>query len=165
MAASAHESGLQDLEEQPLSQAELTARPCGETPEICEIALSYSKILSLLAKLGFTFLLITFGLYIFGVLGNYIPRHQLPEYWGLPLQQYLKMTRMKTGWSWLWELHHGDFLNLLPMAFLASITVICLLPAIVRFFRNREPLQGIIAILEILVLMLAASGLLMMKGH
>ncbi len=53
-------------------------------------------------------------------------------------------------------------MNIPTLLFLAAI---CLLPAIVRFFRNREPLQGIIAILEVIVLLLAASGLLRLKGH
>ncbi len=138
--------------------------PCPDQPDevfdICEIQLFYSTLLSRLTKLGFVLLLITFALYIFGILGNYVPRHLLPQYWGHPLFQYLNETQVKTGWSWLRELHHGDFLNLLPIAFLASITIICLVTVTIRFFRNREPLQGIIAILEIIVLVVAASGLL-----
>jgi hypothetical protein len=143
--------------------------PCPRQPDeeisICEIQLSYGTLLSRLTKLGFACLLATFAPYFFGILGNYVPRHLLAQYWGLPLLQYLKLAQVKTGWNWLWELHHGDFLNLLPMAFLASITIICLATVTIRFFRNREPLQGMIAILEILVLMVAASGLLKAGGH
>ncbi len=139
-------------------------RPC-EGFEICEIQFFYSKLLGLLSKLGFALLLITFALYIFGVLGNFVPRELLPQYWGQPLPRYLELTHMKTGWSWLAELHHGDLLNLLPIAFLAGITIICILIITVRFFRNREPFVGIIAILEILVLLIAASGFLKVGGH
>jgi hypothetical protein len=143
--------------------------PCPGQPDegfdLCEIQLSYSTLLGRLTKLGFAFLLITFALYLFGILGNYLPRHLLPQYWGHPLLQYLELTQMKTGWDWLGELHHGDLLNLLPIAFLASITTICLLSVTVRFFRNREPLQGIIATLEIIVLVIAASGLLKVGGR
>lgn len=151
------------------SQNDAEKHPCPGQPDevfdICEIQLFYSRLLSRLTKLGFAFLLITFALYIFGILGNYVPRHLLPQYWSYPLQQYLKLTQVKTGWSWLRELHHGDFLNLLPIAFLASITIICLFTVTIRFFRNGEPLQGIIAILEITVLVVAASGLLIAGGH
>ncbi len=133
--------------------------------DICEIQLSYSTLLSWLTRIGFVFLLATFIPYFFGILGNYVPRYLLARYWGKPLSQYLQLTQAKTGWNWLWELHHGDFLNLLPMAFLASITIICLAPITIRFFRNREPLQAIIAILEILVLVVAASGLLKAGGY
>ncbi len=158
MAFSIHKYGLNELEKQ-----------CSDKPheelDICEIQLSYSRLLSRLTKFGFTFLLITFALYVFGILGNYVPRHLLPQYWGQPLLQYLNLAQVKTGWSWVQELHHGDFLNLLPIAFLASITTICLAIVTIRFFRNREPLQGIIAILEITVLVIAASGLLKAGGH
>jgi hypothetical protein len=151
------------------SQGDAEEHPCPSQPDeeiaICEIQLSYSTLLSRLTKLGFAFILATFAPYFFGILGNYVPRHLLAKYWGQPLIQYLKLTQVKTGWSWLWELHHGDFLNLLPMAFLASITIICLATVTIRFFRNREPLQGIIAILEILVLAVAASGLLRAGGQ
>ena len=156
---SIHKSNLNDSEKHPCP-----GQP-DEVFDICEIQLSYSRLLSRLTKLGFAFLLITFALYIFGILGNYVPRNLLPQYWGHPLSQYLELTQMKTGWDWLGELHHGDLLNLLPIAFLASITIICLLTVTVRFFRNREPLQGIIAILEIIVLVIAASGLLKVGGH
>jgi hypothetical protein len=151
------------------SRTDTEKHPCPGQPDeeitICEIQLSYGTLLSRLTKLGFAFLLATFVPYFFGILGNYVPRHLLARYWGQPLFRYLELTQVKTGWSWLWELHHGDFLNLLPLAFLASITVICLATVTTRFFRNREPLQGIIAILEILVLVVAASGFLTAGGH
>jgi hypothetical protein len=150
---------------QPSPEPEPTApRPCEEF-EICEIQLFYSKILGLLAKLGFALLLITFALYFFGVLGNYVPRELLPQYWSQPLPRYLKLTGMKTGWAWLGELHHGDFLTLLPIAFLAGTSIICILTLAIKFFRNREPFQGLIAALEIAVLLLAASGILKVGGH
>lgn len=147
----------------------MESRPCPGHPDdlidICKIQLFYSALLSRLTKLGFAFLLLTFAIYLFGVLDNYVPRDLLHQYWGYPLFRYLEATNGKTGWAWLQEIHHGDFLNLLPIAFLASITMICLLAIILRFFRNREPLQGIIAILEIMVLAVAASGLLKAGGH
>lgn len=150
---------------QPSPEPEPTERRPWEEFEICEIQLFYSKILNLLSKLGFAFLLITFALYFFGVLGNFVPRELLPQYWGHPLPRYLELTHMKTGWSWLAEMHHGDLLNLLPIAFLAGITIICTLTIALRFFRNREPLQAIIALLEIMVLVLAASGILKVGGR
>ena len=159
MGISIHKSSRDDSEKHPCP-----GQP-DEEFDICEIQLSYGTLLGRLTKLGFAFLLVTFAPYFLGVLGNYVPRRLLPQYWGQPLFRYLELTQMKTGWNWLWELHHGDFLNLLPMAFLASITIICLATVVIRFFRNREPLQGIIAILEILVLVVAASGLLKAGGH
>jgi hypothetical protein len=153
----------------PAGRIDAEKHPCpGQSDEeitICGIQLFYGTLLGRLIKLGFAFLLITFIPYFFGILGNHVPKHLLGKYWGQPLFQYLHLTQVKTGWSWLRELHHGDFLNLLPLAFLASITIICLTTVTIKFFRNREPLQGLIAILEILVLVVAASGFLKAGGH
>jgi hypothetical protein len=52
-----------------------------------------------------------------------------------------------------------------PIVILTSITIVCLLPLTVRFFRNRETLQGTVVILEILTLLAAASGVLKAGGH
>ncbi|MBM4288623.1 MAG: hypothetical protein FJ135_10870 [Deltaproteobacteria bacterium] len=136
-----------------------------EDIDVCDIQLSYSILLGRLTKLGFAVLLVIFFLYLFGILDDYVPKQLLPHYWSHPLNQYLRMTEVTTGWSWLGGLHFGDFLILLPLAFLASITAICLLSITLRFFRGREPLQGILAILEIIVLVVAASGLLKVGGH
>jgi len=165
MKASVPESGNTHLERQPATAPEPAKGQCPEASDICQIQLFYGRILDLLTKLGFALLLLTFSLYLFGVLGNFLPRHLLPNYWGLPLPRYLEKTQIPTGWAWLWELHHGDFLNLVPIAFLTGITIICLLTVTARFVRNRETLQGIIAILEILVLLAAASGILKAGGH
>jgi hypothetical protein len=69
-----------------------------------------------------------------------------------------------TGWSWFKLVGYGDYMNFVGIAFLASLTVACylrVLPLSLR--RNDYPLSTII-MLEVLVLSLAASGLLAV-GH
>jgi hypothetical protein len=165
MAISVHESGNTHLGSQPSTNPDPAKGQCREPSDICQIQLFYGRFLDLLTKLGFALLLITFALYIFGILSNFVPRQLLPNYWGLPLPRYLETTQMPTGWAWIWELPHGDILNLVPIVFLTGITIICLLTVTVRFFRSRETLQGIVAILEILALLAAASGILKAGGH
>jgi hypothetical protein len=165
MEISVPQSGGTDFKKQPSGGLEPIPEQSYKEIEICEIQLFYSTQLDILTKLGFAFLLITFALYIFGILGNFVPRQFLPELWGQSLQGYLGLTKSPTGWRWLWELHHGDFLNLLPIALLAGITIICTITVTFRFFRNREPFQGIIAIMEVLVLLVAASGFLKVGGR
>jgi hypothetical protein len=165
MEISVPESGNTHLERQPATAPEPAKGQCPEASDICQIQLFYGRILDLLTKLGFALLLITFAPYIFGILSNFVPRHLLPNYWGLPLPRYLETTQMPTGWAWIWELPHGDILNLVPIVILTSITIVCLLPLTVRFFRNRETLQGTVVILEILTLLAAASGVLKAGGH
>lgn len=69
------------------------------------------------------------------------------------------------GWSWLKMLSKGDYVNFLGIAFLAGITIICYLPIIPIFLRKKDTVFAVICILEVLVLTLAASGILKGGGH
>lgn len=127
--------------------------------------LFYAKILDRATKLVFLVLLVTFAIYISGILSPYVPLEDLPQYWSRPASHYLEANRIQTGWGWLAELHHGDFLNFLPLAVLAGVTIFGYLLVVVKFFRNREIILGMIIILQIMVLTLAASGVLKTGGH
>lgn len=135
------------------------------TPPSSDIQFFYARLIDRAAKLGFLLLLCTFGVYIFGVLPPYVPLDDLPKYWSLPAHHYLMATQVQTGWAWLGELHHGDFLNFVPIAILAGVTIFGYLCLISKFFRNHEPFLGFIIIIQIAVLVLAASGVLKTGGH
>jgi len=62
-------------------------------------------------------------------------------------------------------LEKGDFLNFVGIAFLAGVTMICYVRIIPILFRKKDRVYALIAILEVLVLMLAASGILKAGGH
>ena len=130
-----------------------------------DIQLFYAKVVDRAAKLGFLLLLLTFALYVSGILSPYVPLKDLPRYWGRPAPHYLKETGIQTGWSWLAELHHGDFLNFLPIAILAGVAILGYLAVVFKFFRNREIILGMIVILQIVVLALAVSGIFRVGGH
>jgi len=127
--------------------------------------LSYARTLDWAAKLGFLLLLATFAIYLTGLLSPHVPLEDLPRYWSLPASHYLKAAQVPTGWAWLWELHHGDFLNFGPIAILAAVAIWGYLGVGYKFFRQGEMVMGIIVILEIMVLTLAASGIFQMGGH
>jgi hypothetical protein len=130
-----------------------------------DIQLFYARVIDWAAKATFLLLLMTFAVYISGVLTPYVPLNDLPQYWSQPAHQYLEAARIQTGWAWLGELHHGDFLNYLPIAILSGVTILGYLAVLPQFFRNREVILGIIVILQIMVLTLAASGVLKIGGH
>jgi hypothetical protein len=125
----------------------------------------YARILDRGAKLGFLLLLATFAIYLSGILSPYVPLEDLPRYWSRPASHYLLATQVQTGWAWVHELHHGDFLNFLPLALLSLVMILAYLAVVGRFFRRGETVMGIIIILEIMVLTLAASGIFRLGGH
>ena len=127
--------------------------------------LAYAHLLDKGMKLGLLMLVISFTIYLTGILSPYIPVNDLPKYWGLSVHKYLETTGIHPGWTWLALVGKGDFLNFIGIAFLAGVTVICYLRIIPILFRKNDIAYGIIAILEVLVLVLAASGLLKSGGH
>ncbi|MEW5746537.1 MAG: hypothetical protein AB1805_13990 [Nitrospirota bacterium] len=130
-----------------------------------EEQLAYAKLLDLGMKLGLVMLVITFIVYVSGILTPYIPVNDLPNYWGMPVHKYLEATGIHPGWAWLGMLGKGDFLNFIGIAFLAGVTILCYIRIVPILFRNKDTVYGVLAILEVLVLVLAASGLLKSGGH
>jgi hypothetical protein len=72
---------------------------------------------------------------------------------------------MQAGWAWFGNLQFGDMLNFLPIAFLSLLTIICYLAILPGLIRKKDTAYVVIAILEIIVLAVAASGILGTGGH
>jgi hypothetical protein len=123
----------------------------------------YASILDVGVKIGLGGLVVGFILYISRLLPLKIPLEDLPRYWPLPVEEYLEAAGIQPGWSWLYMLSYGDFLLFIPIAFLAGLTILCYLAIIPSFFRKKDLFYTCFVIIEILVLIIAASGIL--RGH
>ena len=130
-----------------------------------EIQVFYARIIDWAAKFGFILLLLTFSVYIGGILSPYVPLEDLPQYWSRPAAYFLEANRIQTGWGWVAKLHHGDFLNFFPIVILAGVSIFGYLCLVYKFLRNREVILGMIVIFQVMVLILAASGVLKTGGH
>ena len=122
--------------------------------------LRYATVLDVSVKAGLVLLVLSFAAYLSGILPPHIPFDQLPKYWGLPLKEFVKATNTPTGWGWLRLIAKGDILNLVPIAFMAGASAICSLAVLPVFARRGENVQLVIAVLQIVVLVLAASDIL-----
>jgi hypothetical protein len=119
----------------------------------------YAKWLDNATKVGFVISLGAFLLYVGLVLPPFLPLEELPRYWSLPVRQFVEVTGAPTGWAWLSELGYGDGLNLAAIALLGLVTPACyarLLPALIA---ERDWLQVALAAAQLVVLVVAASGL------
>ena len=130
-----------------------------------EEQLAYARLLDKGMKLGLLMLVISFTIYVFGIFTPHVPVSDLPGYWSMPVKDYLKATDIHTGWSWVHMVGKGDFLNFIGIAFLAAVTIFCYIRIIPILFRKKDSVYGILAIIEVLVLVLAASGILKSGGH
>ena len=126
--------------------------------------LAYAQVLDWGMKIGFVMVVCTFALYVLGVMPPHIPVEQLSNYWAMPVSQYLQAANVHTGWSWLGLIGKGDFMNFLGIAFLSAVTIGCYLRILPMLIRSKDKIYSFIAILEVLVLVLAASGVLV-AGH
>ena len=102
-----------------------------------------------------------------------IPIDRLPEFWTLGVSDYLHAVNTQflhhdhvlTGWAWVSVLERGDYLNFVGIVVLSTVTLVCFLGIIPTLFRKRDYTYTAIAVLETLILALAASGVLTAGGH
>jgi len=124
----------------------------------------YAGILEKGMYVGLATLFITFAIYAFGIMDPYIPLDKVSHYWSLSVHDYLHEANIGSGWSWAGMLNRADFLNFIGIAFLAGTTIICYLAIIPILLKNNDKIYAVLAILEVVILSLAASGLLAV-GH
>lgn len=127
--------------------------------------LAYAQTLDIGWKAGFGLMVVFFALYVFGILTPHVSMDDLARYWILPVDQYLHAVNGPVGWHWLDLIKKGDYINLAGVAILAGITVICLLRVLPLFLRKGDKVYSAIVVTEIMVLILAASGILGGGGH
>jgi hypothetical protein len=127
-----------------------------ETREAESEQILYAKVLAIGMFVGLMTLLVTFGLYVSGIMAPAVPLDQVPN--------YLHMQDPPTGWAWITMLGKGDFINFVGIATLAGVTVICYLAIVPTLLRKKDVAYLTMAVLEALVLALAASGILAV-GH
>jgi hypothetical protein len=132
--------------------------PDGPLP-MTEQRRAYAELLDVLVRIGMVLVVATFAPYATGLLRPSIPLSELPALWGLPLSEYLERTGARPGLWWLTMLGRADFLPLAGVAFLASATIACYVRIIPIFGRSRNVPYLVIALLQVVVLLLAASGL------
>jgi len=125
----------------------------------------YSKILNIGMLIGLAGLVIAFIIYCTGILAPLIPLEKVQTYWILSVHEYLTQSGIQAGWAWFGNLQFGDMLNFLPIAFLSLLTIVCYIAIIPVLIRKKDTAFVVIAVLEIIVLAVAASGILGTGGH
>ena len=124
----------------------------------------YASILEKGMLIGLFILFITFFIYVFGIMKPYIPLDEISKFWSMNVHDYLEHAKIKGGWSWLLMLGYGDFINFIGIAILAGVTIISYIGIIPHLARQKDWAFVVFLVMEVLVLSLAASGLLKV-GH
>jgi len=133
----------------------------------------YAGLLEKAMYAGLLLMFITFALYVFGIIEAAVPLAHISTMWSQPVHDYLvainsnflHLDTLPTGWAWLKLLGKGDFLNFLPIAMLSGVTILCYIAIVPGLFKRGDKAMAIMAVAEVLILSLAASGLLVVGGH
>ncbi|WP_353686813.1 hypothetical protein [Thermodesulfovibrio sp. 3462-1] len=125
----------------------------------------YAKWLDWGMKIGLILLILTFIIYITGILSPQIPISELPKYWKMKAYEYLLSAGLHPGWAWLKLIIKSDFLNFVPIAILGGITILCYIRILPIFLKKKDIVYFIFSIIECFILILAASGILHIGGH
>lgn len=143
------------------------------TKEASEEQMLYAALLEKGMYAGIGLLFITFAIYVFGIVSPAVPLSEIAKYWSMDSHTYLEAINQNalhlphppTGWAWATLLHKSDFMNFLGIALLAGITLFCYAAIIPTLLKKGDKAYAIMCIAEVLILALAASGLLAVGGH
>lgn len=127
--------------------------------------MAYASVLNIGMWLGLAVMVVTFAIYVSGVLPSFVPIDDLPKYWNMRVHDFNVALNAPTGWGWAPLVGKGDYLNFVGIAMLSGLTILCYAVILPILFRKKDTAYVVIAIVEILVLSLAASGLLKVGGH
>lgn len=125
----------------------------------------YAEMLEKGMYLGLALLLLTFLVYATGIVDPYIPLDRIAECWEQSSKKFLENENIPDGWGWVGLLGYGDFLNFIPIALLAGVTIFSYITIIPILLKQNDKVYATLAGIEVLILVMAASGLLKVGGH
>lgn len=125
----------------------------------------YAEMLEKGMYLGLALLLLTFLVYATGIVDPYIPLDRISECWEQSSKKFLENENIPDGWGWVGLLSYGDFLNFIPIALLAGVTIFSYITIIPILLKQKDKVYATLAGIEVLILVMAASGFLKVGGH
>jgi hypothetical protein len=120
---------------------------------------SFARWVDIGTRLGLALLVAGFAAYAGGLLPPHLSLTELARSWHLPLAQFAAATGAPKGWQWLQLAGRGDYFNFVGIVLLASIIIAAYL-RVLSLLARKDRAFAVIAALEIIVLLAAASGLL-----
>ena len=129
-----------------------------------EAETTYARWLARGTQIGLGALAASFAVYVIGLLAPLVPFSELPRLWQQPVAQFVAETGAPTGWGWLAKLGTGDYLNILGVALLSSVTAVAYARVLFVYLRRGDRWHAALAIAQIAVLLAAASGVFS-AGH
>ena len=131
---------------------------------IDEAQLRYARWLERASRVATVVTLAGFAAYVFDLIAPGVDHAQLAHLWQLPLAEYHRATGQVTGWQWIRLLDRSDMISLAGIALLCLCSPLALAVVLPSYARGRRPVMFWMCLLEIGVLLLAASNVIEI-GH
>jgi hypothetical protein len=103
---------------------------------------------------------VLFLLYATGWVPAAVPIGEVPAYWSTDASTYAHTIGVPTGWQWVHFLSDGGVLAFAGAILFPLAATIAALAAAVFFARDRVTIYALIALAEVVVLVVAATGVL-----
>ncbi len=97
--------------------------------------------------------------YVTGLIPPHVPIPRIAAHWHLPAGELAAACGFYRGPSWLLAFREGDYLTLILLAFLATVTVWSFIRLLPFLLRARDVPMIAVTLAQLTILALAASGL------
>jgi hypothetical protein len=138
--------------------------PSTPPPQIAPEQIRYAEWLRWSGWFGLALLIVASLLYVAGILPPHVPVGELPHVWRMPSRDLAATIGGHGQWEWVVLLHKGDMLALLGIAVLSGCSALPLLAVTGIYLRRGDRLFAALCLLQVAVLVLAASGVVSV-GH
>lgn len=131
------------------------------------VQLAYAKTLDFVSHAVMLLMAIGYLVYMLQLLPLTVPVETVAGNWHLSAHDLQAKLHLASGWSCFMDLPamlHGDAVSYASIVFLSMATILCLATAVAVFFSEGNKLFLTIATLQVVVLLVAASGI-MTRGH
>jgi hypothetical protein len=129
-----------------------------DTPPIAPEQVRYAEWLRWSGWFGLALLIVASLLYVTGILPPHVPVGELPRVWTMSSRELATSAGGHGHWAWIALLHKGDMLGLLGIAVLSGCSALPLLAVVDVYWRRGDRLFAVLCLLQVAVLVLAASG-------
>ncbi len=126
--------------------------------------LVYAFVLHWVSTLGIFIVVAGFAVYVFELLPQSVAIDAVAKSWHLSAAELNQRYPLPTGWTWVSDILNGDILSFASIVYLSAATILCLLAVAWVFLKEKNGIYTVIALLQVLVLVFAASGIIG-SGH
>jgi hypothetical protein len=132
--------------------------------EIDRVQLQYASLLSWLVRVGLALMFLAFAAYAIGIVPSRLDLRDVPDRWTLSSDEYIAQAGIESGWGWTGTIDDGRTLAFASLVVFPAGTMILIAIAVLLYLKDRSWIYAIIAGLETLVLVVAATGIIS-GGH